>query len=233
MTKAVPQSRSIEVAELIARDVQSGLLAPGMWLKQIDLEQRYRCSRGDVRLALDRLAQKRILQHVPNRGYHVYEQDGRQHEEVREIRVILETAMADVITARADGAAIERLDALARRFDQLVLTGTMLDLYEANLAFHRELLGLAGNRELLELVEDLRRRTSSAPVAQWRTRERIERSGREHHEMIAAIRDRDAERLRRVLTLHIRQPDMDGKVQAAPAAADIVSSSADEIRSGA
>ncbi|CAJ0999516.1 hypothetical protein SODG_001412 [Sodalis praecaptivus] len=67
-----------KVTELILHDIQTGLLAPGAWLKQIDLEQRYRCGRPEVRRALDRLAQKRLVAHVPNRGYHVYRPDGRQ-----------------------------------------------------------------------------------------------------------------------------------------------------------
>jgi DNA-binding GntR family transcriptional regulator len=39
------------VADLIARDVRSGLFAPGMWLKQIDLESRYGYRRPDIRRA--------------------------------------------------------------------------------------------------------------------------------------------------------------------------------------
>ena len=41
------------VAERLARDVQAGLLPPGTWLKQIDLETRYGHGRSDIRRALD------------------------------------------------------------------------------------------------------------------------------------------------------------------------------------
>ena len=37
----------------IAQDVQAGRFAPGMWLKQIDLQVRYGKSRSDVRRALE------------------------------------------------------------------------------------------------------------------------------------------------------------------------------------
>ncbi|MBN8933883.1 MAG: GntR family transcriptional regulator, partial [Rhizobium pusense] len=70
--KTTPQSASetahaVDVTDLILHDIQTGILAPGAWLKQIDLEQRYRCGRPEIRRALDRLAQKRIVEHVPNR----------------------------------------------------------------------------------------------------------------------------------------------------------------------
>jgi DNA-binding GntR family transcriptional regulator len=209
MSKAAAKKKSLDVAERIARDIQSGLLAPGMWLKQIDLEKRYRCSRLEIRQALDRLAQRRLVKHILNRGYHVFQPEGRQETEITEIRCILETAAVDSIVANADRAAIERLAEHARRFDKLLLTGTLLEQYETNLVFHRELLALCDNRELVNLVTDLRARTSSAPASQWRTRARIEQSAREHHAIVELLAARDVTRLKRVLALHIRQPKAD------------------------
>jgi len=194
-----------EVTDNILQDIMTGVLAPGTWLKQVDLERRYDATRPEVRRALDRLAQKRLVEHVPNRGYHVFEPDGRRAKEVAEIRVILETGVADAIVANASAENIAKLRMLASRFDEMALTGTLLELYEANLAFHRYLLALSGNQELVDLITEIRQRTSSAPVAQWKTRARIEQSGREHHMMIDAIAADDPEELKRVTILHIRQ----------------------------
>ena len=194
-----------DVTELILQDILAGRLPPGTWLKQIDLERRYNCTRPQVRRALDRLVQKRLVEHIPNRGYHVHEQDGRRAQEVSDIRVILEVAISDRIVANAGDADIANLHTLASRFDDLVLNGTMLELYEANLAFHRYLLELAGNQELVELITEIRQRTSSAPVSQWRTRARIEQSGREHQQMIDAIEKRDVDVLKELTRRHILQ----------------------------
>jgi DNA-binding GntR family transcriptional regulator len=194
------------VADRIARDVRSGAFAPGTWLKQIDLENRYGFGRPDIRRALDYLTQKRLVQHVPNRGYHVVLPDSDQTDHILELRVILETAAVDSIVANATPAVIEKMDTLARRFDETILHGTVLDQYEANLAFHRELLKLCSNPELSNLVTDLRSRTSSALAGQWSTRARVEQSSREHHAMIKALAARDAQQLKDIITLHIRQP---------------------------
>jgi DNA-binding GntR family transcriptional regulator len=217
MSKPRRKTKPLDAAERIARDIQSGLFAPGMWLKQIDLEQRYGCTRLEIRRALDRLAQRRLVQHVLNRGYHVYEPDGRQAAEVLEIRAILETAAADSIVAQADAAAVERLTALASRFDALILDGTILEQYETNLEFHGALLALCANRELATLATDLRGRMSSAPANQWRTRARIEQSAREHHAMVAALAARDAAALKQLLALHIRQPEAPAEAAPRPA----------------
>ena len=209
MSEAKAKTRSqlkvVDVTDLILHDILAGVLAPGVWLKQIDLEQRYQSTRPEVRRALDRLVQRRLVEHVPNRGYHVYEPDGRQATEVSDIRVILETAVADKIVANASQLTTKKLRDLAHRFDDLIMNGTMIELYEANLAFHRELLALCGNSELVNLVTEIRQRTSSAPVSQWKTRARIEQSSREHHQMIDALAAKDIEELKRVTVLHIRQ----------------------------
>ncbi|PDS76743.1 GntR family transcriptional regulator [Rhizobium sp. L43] len=194
-----------DVTDLVLQDILAGVLLPGTWLKQIDLERRYKCTRPEVRRALDRLAQKRLVEHVPNRGYHVYEPDGRRAREVSEIRIILETAIAGTIVQNASPEDIDTLGKLAEHFDLMVLNGTMLELYEANLAFHRRLLVLGGNLELIDLITEIRQRTSSAPVSQWRTRARIEQSGREHHMMIDAIAAGQPERLKEVVRQHILQ----------------------------
>jgi len=209
MNKLKPRGENdataVDVTDLILNDIQTGVLAPGSWLKQIDLERRYQCTRPEVRRALDRLAQRRLVEHVPNRGYHVFEPDGRQAAEISEIRVLLETGIADKIVANASSFDVQTLRSLASRFDRMILEGTPIQLYEANLAFHHRLLSLCGNEELVNLVTEIRQRTSSAPVAQWKTRARIEQSSREHHEMIDAIAAGDGAALKDAITRHIRQ----------------------------
>ena len=201
-----PESASArDVTDFILQDILAGVLLPGTWLKQIDLERRYKCTRPEVRRALDRLAQKRLVEHVPNRGYHVYEPDGRRAQEVSEIRIILETAIVATIVSNAAADEIAKLRKLADHFDLMVLNGTMLELYEANLAFHRQLLTLGGNIELVDLITEIRQRTSSAPVSQWRTRARVEQSGREHHQMIDAIAAGNVEKLKELVRQHILQ----------------------------
>lgn len=194
-----------DVTDLVLEDILTGVLPAGTWLKQIDLEKRYDCTRPEVRRALDRLSQKRLVEHVPNRGYHVYLPDGRRAQEVSDIRVILETAVAGLMVERATPESIAKLRQLARHFDQMTMVGTVLEHYEANLAFHRELLLLSGNNELVDLVSEIRQRTSSAPVSQWRTRARVERSAREHHMMVDALEARDVAGLKRLIEAHIRQ----------------------------
>ncbi|RYE61154.1 MAG: GntR family transcriptional regulator [Hyphomicrobiales bacterium] len=205
-TERTENSVAVDVTDLILHDILTGVLSAGSWLKQSDLERRYDCTRQEVRRALDRLALRRLVAHEPNRGYHVFTPDERQAGQISDIRIILETSVADRIVASATPDKVQNLRHLADRFDALIQTGTVLELYEANLAFHRDLLALCGNEELVDLVRDIRQRTSSAPVSQWNTRARIDKSSVEHHQMIDALVAGDVELFKQVTVLHIRQP---------------------------
>ncbi len=195
----------MDAAAMLARDIHAGVFGLGTWLKQIDLEQRYGCTRIEVRRALDKLVLRRLVQHIPNRGYHVYQPDARQSDEIRDVRVMLESAAADTIVERADTAAIAELRALAQRFSDLVFDGTLLEQYEANIGFHVSMAKLCANRELTGLILEFRGRGPSAPLEQWKTRARIELSAQEHFLMVDALEARDLPRLKTLIRMHILQ----------------------------
>jgi DNA-binding GntR family transcriptional regulator len=196
-----------DLVNRIAVDIQSGVLAPGMWLKQIDLEQRYKCTRINLRRALDQLVAKRLAQHVPNRGYHVYATDPRRHAELQDIRLTLELRAAELIMASVTPQDLRELQALAQRFDDLLLKGTVFEQYDANIAFHRRLLDNCTNRELAALIMETRARGPSAPVFEWKTRARMEQSSREHFAMVEALKARQLARLQNLIEAHIRQTE--------------------------
>lgn len=193
------------LVDRIADDIQSGVLGAGSWLKQIDLQERYGAKRLEVRRALDHLTLKRLIQHVPNRGYHVYAMDPRRSREVHQIRAILECGALDYSMEALTPAKLRRLRTLAERFEQLLRTGTVLEQYEVNMAFHNALYELCSNRELINLIIELRRPGPSAPADQWRTWERIEQSSREHFALLDALEARDLPEAKRVLAAHILQ----------------------------
>lgn len=200
----------------IAVDIQSGVFGPGTWLKQIDLEARYKCTRINLRRALDQLVVKRLVQHVPNRGYHVYASDPRRQAELQDIRVALELRAAELIMASVTPADLRELQALAHRFDDLLLEGTVFEQYDANIAFHKRLLENCTNRELASLIMEIRWRGPSAPLFEWKTRARMEQSSQEHFAMVEALKGRQLARLQKLIGAHIRQTEAAGSDAVAP-----------------
>jgi DNA-binding GntR family transcriptional regulator len=205
-----------DLGNRIALDIQSGVLGPGTWLKQIDLEARYKCTRINLRRALDQLVVKRLVQHVPNRGYHVYTSDPRRYAELQDIRVALELRAAELIMASVTPADLRDLRALAQHFDDLLLKGTVFEQYDANIAFHKRLLDNCTNRELAGLIMEIRSRGPSAPLYEWKTHERMELSSREHFAMVEALKGRQLARLQKLTAAHIRQTEAADSEAVAP-----------------
>lgn len=193
------------VANSIAMDINTGEFTAGMWLKQVELADRYRCTRSEVRRALDQLVIERLVQHVPNRGYHVYAPNVQQRKNISAIRAILESASAGDIIANTSAEDLGLLKACAEKFEYFTLHGNILQQYEANMAFHRALLAPCANQEMVELIFDLRSRVPSAALGQWSSHARIVQSSQEHFAMVAAIENRDDAQLAMLIKQHILQ----------------------------
>lgn len=178
-----------DLAVHIERDINHGRLSPGAWLKQIDLERAYGVSRLAVRQALERLAERGQVELFPNRGYRVKEFDPQRFNNIINIRAILEVAATEMIAGHIDDDAIAWMQASAQRFSNAVANGTFVEQEEANRSFHREMLLTCPNRDLVELIFDLRDRI---PVSVQRERYSVtmlNRSAQEHFDMIELLRD--------------------------------------------
>ncbi|MGE0723499.1 MAG: GntR family transcriptional regulator [Alphaproteobacteria bacterium] len=191
------------MANAIGEAIQLGEFRAGEWLRQIDLEERFGATRFDVRAALDELAVRQTIQHVPNRGYRVAAPDEGTLDGIRAVRSILEPAAAPLIVARTDDAALDRLRDLATRFGAAVRSGDHADQSRTNRDFHRALYALSGNPVLEETIWSLRARSRGAAMTRWRSVEAMVRSDVEHHEMLDALAARDAARLAAVIGRHI------------------------------
>lgn len=202
-----PTSKGADaIAAAIAFDIGSGELGNGTWLKQIDIETRYRCTRADARRALEALAIRGQIQRIPLRGYFVSVVDEGQRRELVEVRVLLETAMVPSIVMRATRKDIADLRRLVTAFAAAARQGDVKERYMTNRAFHVRLTQLCANRELAKLALAVRGDLPTTPIAQWHSQARIEQSAREHAQIVDALADRDVRKMTDLIAVHIRQP---------------------------
>jgi DNA-binding GntR family transcriptional regulator len=192
-----------ELANEIARAIHVRAYRPGEWLRQIDLEEAFQATRFDVRTALDELAVRKTIEHVPNRGYRVTEIDLETYRAIRDTRIILESAAARLVIGKMDDAALAKLEVLAREFTQAVQSGTRVEQSEINRAFHSLIYAHCGNPVLVETIWSLRDRSRGSAVTVWASHQALLASDADHHAMVAAIRAGDGERLAALTAHHI------------------------------
>ncbi|WP_374834374.1 GntR family transcriptional regulator [Paenochrobactrum pullorum] len=194
------------LAETIERDIYRGALAPGMWLKQIDLEERYGCTRLALRHALEQLQTRKIVRRVLNRGYYVPDVNEDNVREIMQARAYVEMSICNDLVKNINADSIAKLSYLAKLFADTIKSGTVLEQDEANHAFHRELLLSCPNKIMTEIIWELRFRIPITVQRTNNTSARLERSAREHFEMVEALRIRDAQLLKNIMASHVTYP---------------------------
>jgi DNA-binding GntR family transcriptional regulator len=143
------------VVERLRASILSGELAAGERLNEVELAQRFGTSRGPVREATKELAREGLVVELPRRGHVVSTLTSHDLFEVYAVREALEVGALKVIVQRTspDGLAAlgEHLDAMEAAMagaDWLAAAGH-------DLAFHRALVALAGNRRMSATYEQM------------------------------------------------------------------------------
>lgn len=200
--KATSGSGPKDLALQIERDINLGRVSPGSWLKQIDLEVSYGVPRLAVRHALERLAERGHVELFPNRGYRVKAFDPQQFNNIINIRAILEVAAADMVAGQLGEDSIARMQAAAESFSEAVANGTSAEREEANRTFHHEMLRSCANRDLVDLIFDLRDRIPVSVQREKYSTTMLQRSAEEHFEMIELLRSGDRTALGTLVRKH-------------------------------
>jgi GntR family transcriptional regulator, rspAB operon transcriptional repressor len=188
------------------RDIIQGTFQPGEPLSEKGLANRYKSSRTPVREAALRLQKDRLLRIVPNRGYFVAQITLQVLNDIYEFRSAVECAAAEIAATKgANAEALKRLHELA----QIACRGedreSCLRFIEADTAFHLEIAHLTRNQMLFDAVHEARTQMERIMLAAMDIQYFGEVPTREHLEILAAIKDRDAERARRSMRDHIMQ----------------------------
>lgn len=192
-----------DVTERLRNDILLGALRPGEWLRQIDLQDRYRCTRASARSALATLAAGQMVQHVPNRGFRVVQPSAEVREQITEIRLMLELPAAEAIVASATEQDVASIQEAAEAFDAGVDRLPYPEMRALNHAFHRALVAPLVNHLLADTINDLRERDLPGDWSSWSIGANVRRSSQDHLDMARAVAIRDAEALRQLTGQHL------------------------------
>ena len=192
-----------EAVEVLRAAILGGELEPGSIHSAVGLAQRLGVSPTPVREAMLELANSGLVEVLPNRGFRVTVIDDQDLDEICELRMQLEVPAIGLVIDRATNDGLEalyeplnELEAAARRSD-------VASFLLADRRFHLELLGLAGNRRLVEIVEGLRDQTRIIGLRSLADTGALQATAEEHRPILEALRARDAVAAKRLMTVHL------------------------------
>lgn len=194
-----------QVAERLRTRILAHEIPPGSWIDEQALAEQYGISRTPLREALKVLVSEGLVTLKPRRGCYVTEVTAQDMDEIFPILALLEGRCAFEATSKASAADLAALDQLQAHLEEAAARNNVEDFFEANQRFHRALQALAGNRWLVQIIEDMRK------VLKLNRHQSLSREGRltesleEHRGIMQALHARDAAAAQARMHQHLLQ----------------------------
>ena len=186
----------------LRRAIVGGDLRPGDRVTQEDVAERIGVSVAPVREALRVLEQEGQVTYRPRRGYFVTELRMADLEEIYALRRLLETRAAGHALPVLDDDALQRIAGAAADCVNAAETGDVAAELAANRRFHFAILESPDQPHVLRLIRLLWDSTEVYRAIYYNSPAERRRSVDAHDRILAAVRERDADRLVAELDAH-------------------------------
>ncbi|PWI14575.1 GntR family transcriptional regulator [Streptomyces sp. Act143] len=150
-----------QILDALRTALVTGELTPGEVYSAPVLGERFGVSATPVREAMQQLALEGAVEVVPNRGFRVVERGARELAELAEVRALIEVPVMLRLARTVPAERWAELRPVAEATVRAASTGCRATYAESDRTFHRAVLTLAGNEQLVQVADDLHRR------AQW------------------------------------------------------------------
>ncbi len=172
-------------------------------LKEEVLAEKYKVSRTPVREALQLLVNEGFLTHRRKVGYIVKPLTKNELREIVGIRSVLESYAARITTENYDEKLIDKLEKLIEKTENALKSNNLQKFYKYNCEFHLELYKSSGNKKLIEIIENLRENFQRYTRLLLNIENMPYESLKDHKLMIQAMKERDPEKVEKIVKKHI------------------------------
>lgn len=212
-TKRIKPSQTDDALDLIRSRIIDLTLEPGSRIDEPLLIKRFKLGRTPAREAINRLVAEGLVNILPNRGgTYVRGLDFREIGEVVAAQQLAESILAQLCRVD-DPTLVGDLEAIQQRYAAEVEQRNYLGITSINEEFHLRMHRSIGNAFFFEFAQSTHRHVRRLLVLIYKMEEaeqsvlnhQFEMNLGEHQQIIAAIRERDRERLKELLPAHARQ----------------------------
>ena len=160
-----PHLLSDEALTRLRDAILHGSLDPGQELNQVALARQLGTSRGTLRAALSKLEEEGLVVNIPYRGTHVTDLTPKLMRDLYGLRTALEAHSMRLAVPRCTETDLLLCHQHVEEMRQVIVAGTVQDVIDRDLAFHRHFVVLSDNDMLL-------RTWSTIQLQLWRYLER-------------------------------------------------------------
>lgn len=208
-TVKTPKTIAEQVYDLLKKKIIYHEIMPGERLLEIGLCESLKVSRTPVREAFRLLQQDGLVERIPQGGVQVTDLSLDDLREVSALRTVLEVYAAELACEKISDEEIEKLEGLMSKTAAMIdaeREGEEIDVAEfsgLNTAFHDIVCDAAQSSYLSKILEIVR-----LPILRFRPfsledKNHRTRGWEEHKLMIALLRKRDKEGLKKLVAKHV------------------------------
>ena len=191
------------VFQNLRQAILKGELEPGERLMEIHLAKRLGVSRTPIREAIRKLELEGLVDMVPRRGAVVASITRKDMRDVLEVRRTLEMLAVEVACERISQEELEKLRAAGREFERSGGSGDIIQLVQADMAFHEIIYAATGNLRLVNILGNLREQMYRYRMEYLKDTSSYGQLNQEHDRIYQGIRDKDKERACQAIREHI------------------------------
>ncbi len=204
--KHEPASRGVEIYGRLREDIFEFRLAPGERFTESELAERYQVSRTPVRESLLRLQTEGLVRGYFRSGWEVTPIDFTLFDHLYELRKLIEVhAVRRLATGVLSSGDQQRLDELTAQWlvpaEQRLTDAKQVAAMDEN--FHTELVGSAGNPEMLRVHRDVTDRIRIMRRLDFTYPERVQCTYEEHSAILQAILRHKPDQAELLIRTHI------------------------------
>lgn len=199
----IRRSLSEAVHHALQEAITDGRLQPGARLREVAIAAQLHVSPTPVREALRKLEREGLVEHGSHRGATVAVVSPAMMANLYELHETLE-AFAMRTASQRGPLDLGPTRALLAELDQSLARPDQTTFNRLDLRFHRSLNDLGGNPEITDLIERTHRRIQAARVHHdIHLPDRPRRSQAQHHALVDALADADADAAEALTREHI------------------------------
>ncbi|HEY63547.1 MAG TPA: GntR family transcriptional regulator [Caldilineae bacterium] len=176
---------------------------PGENITDRQVAQELNISRTPVREALRLLEHEGLIVSQPRRGWRVYTLSLKDIEEIFDIKIVLESAIARWAATCEDAEKKSALKEALARMKRAVAENDREAWVEADLALHDVIFSMCGNQRAVRVVKNMNDQWWRVRIGLIAMEGRMARSTREHEVIVSAIVAGDPDAAERQMRTHL------------------------------
>lgn len=176
----------------LKKKLMSSSIRQGERIWEEEIAKEFGVSRTPVREAINRLIAEGFVENRPRKGIFAAEISKEELLKMLDIRIVLEELSVKMCCFMISEEEVEELKSIYHEFSLKLRGGDYGKASELDSKLHKFIAQVSDNQKLIEYIDDIQDffAYTRTGVVHW-TEKKVERSLKDHHELVEAISRRD------------------------------------------